>query len=324
MRRCRIICPSATRLVQALTADASRPMVSGMVEGASELELPSGALLQYFVDDGAPGDSALLVYHHGTPAAGPLDDDLVAPARAHGLRVVELVRPGYGRSSREPGRSVVDVAPLVAALADALGHDRFVGMGWSGGGPHALATAALLPDRCVATFSLASVAPYDASGLDFLDGMGQDNLDEFGAAVAGDEPLREYLDAAGDELRTVTGDDVVDSLASLLPDADRAYLTGEVADRMAEQVRWSVAPAIWGWFDDDLAFLRPWGFDPGDVRGPVLLWQGSDDLMVPQAHGAWLADRIPEVSAALVPGEGHLSMATRFGEAFAWLRARLE
>ena len=131
------------------------------------LTLTDGARLDYLIE----GDgSALLVYHHGTPAAGPVSQELTAAAAAHDFTVVELVRPGYGESTRQPGRTVADVVPLVEALADHLGHDRFVTMGWSGGGPHAIATASLLPHRCAAALSLASVAPYGQSDLDVLAG----------------------------------------------------------------------------------------------------------------------------------------------------------
>ena len=130
------------------------------------LNLASGARLDYLVE--GDGD-ALLVYHHGTPAAGPIPHDLITAAATHGFTLVELVRPGYGESTRQPGRSVADVVPLVEALADHLGHERFVTMGWSGGGPHAIATAALLPQRCAAALSLASVAPYGEGDLDARD-----------------------------------------------------------------------------------------------------------------------------------------------------------
>ena len=170
------------------------------------LNLASGARLDYLVE--GDGD-ALLVYHHGTPAAGPIPHDLITAAATHGFTLVELVRPGYGESTRQPGRSVADVVPLVEALADHLGHERFVTMGWSGGGPHAIATAALLPQRCAAALSLASVAPYGEGDLDFLAGMGEDNIIEFGAALAGAGPLEAFLTEAAGSLRNVTAEQVV-------------------------------------------------------------------------------------------------------------------
>lgn len=285
------------------------------------LVLASGARLDYIVE--GDGD-ALLVYHHGTPAAGPIPSEMRAAAEAHGLVIAELVRPGYGESTRQPGRSVADVAPLASALADHLGHERFVTVGWSGGGPHAIATAALLPQRCMAAMSLAGVAPYDAAGLDFLAGMGEDNIAEFGAALEGPEPLEAFLSDAAGALRDVTGDQVIDAMLSLLPAVDQAHLTGEAAEEMARELRWSLAHGIWGWFDDDLAFTQPWGFDLSAVPRPVQIWQGTDDLMVPASHGQWLAAHVSRSETHIIDGHGHLSLAAQAcDQGFAGLRQAL-
>lgn len=290
--------------------------------GASMVVLADGSRLDYFV---ASGGDDLLIYHHGTPAAGPLEPDMIAAAQAQGFTLVELVRPGYGQTSRQPGRTVADVVPLVTALADHLGFDRFVTLGWSGGGPHALATAALLPDRCAGALSLAGVGPYGADDLDFLAGMGEDNIAEFGAALAGPGQLGEFLTSASTDLCEVTADEVVGALRSLLPAVDQAYLTGEQGEQMAAEIRWSLAHGIWGWFDDDVAFCRPWGFDLADIGCPVQVWQGTDDLMVPFAHGRWLAERIPGAVAELRAGEGHLSLAdAALREGLARLRSDLD
>jgi pimeloyl-ACP methyl ester carboxylesterase len=301
----------------------SRPYPDDMSD-VRDLTLADGSTLQYFLDDGAPADAGLLVYHHGTPAAGPLGDDLVLPAREAGLRIVELVRPGYGGSTRQPGRTIADVVPLVTALADHLGHERFVSLGWSGGGPHVLATAALLPDRCAAALCLAGVAPYDAEGLDYLAGMGEDNIAEFGAALEGPAPLEAFLSEAGAALAEVTGPEVNEAMSSLLPEVDKAHLTGAEAEHLAAELRWSLSTGIWGWFDDDLAFVAPWGFDLASIRVPVQVWQGSADLMVPFAHGRWLAAHVPSAEPVLAEGEGHLSLVPRIGEGMATLRAHLD
>ena len=286
------------------------------------LNLASGARLDYLVE--GDGD-ALLIYHHGTPAAGPISHDLTSAAAQHGFTIAELVRPGYGESTRQPGRSVADVVPLVEALADHLGHERFVTMGWSGGGPHAIATAALLPQRCAAALSLASVAPYGEGDLDFLAGMGEDNITEFGAALDGAGPLEAFLTEAAGSLRNVTAEQVVDAMLSLLPPVDQAHLTGREGEEMAAELRWSLAHGIWGWFDDDMAFTRPWGFDLGALTVPVQVWQGTEDLMVPLAHGQWLAARLPTADPRLVEGDGHLSLAARAcEEGFAELRRALD
>jgi len=287
------------------------------------LSQPDGAALVALVDADAPAGAEVLVYHHGTPAAGPADGPLLGAARAAGFQLVEIVRPGYGPASRQPGRTVADVVPLVQAWADSLGVDRFATIGWSGGGPHAIATAAMLPDRCVGALSLAGVAPYQAEGLDWTAGMGQDNLDEFAASIAGEAELEAFLSSAYTGLSAVTGADVIEQMASLLPEVDREHLVGGFGDQLAEQIRWSLATGIWGWFDDDFAFISPWGFDLASIEVPVLVWQGSDDLMVPFAHGQWLAASIPGAVSHLQQGEGHLSLAAGLQPGLEHLRSLL-
>lgn len=270
------------------------------------LTLETGTRLDYFVE--GDGD-ALLIYHHGTPAAGPVPLEISVPAAAHGMVVAGLVRPGYGGSTRQPGRSVADVAPLAAALADHLGHERFVTVGWSSGGPHAIACAALLPDRCMGAMSLAGNAPFDAADLDPTAGMDEMGIAEFSAAVEDPAALEAIISQAAAEQRVVTSAKLLEMAPGLLPPRDQAHLTAEIAEIIAAQLRWSLSQGIWGWFDDDIAVTRPWGFDLGSVRRPVLLWQGTADGMVPISHGQWLAEHIPGTVATIVEGEGHLSIA---------------
>lgn len=264
-----------------------------------------GNRIDYF--DSKQGDG-LLIYHHGTPAAGPMDDFIVDTASKNNLRVVELVRPGYGNSTRIKGRNVAQIADIAMELADHLGHDKFVSMGWSGGGPHVLATVAHKSNRCLAGVCIAGVAPFEAEGLDFLANMGEDNIVEFGAALESEEALSNFMDSAYRVLKDVQGPDVIDAMASLLPPADREILTGDYADHEAMVFRWAISTGTDGWFDDDIAFTRPWGFDLKDVKHPVSIWQGSEDLMVPTAHGQWLTKHVPNSSAHMLDGHGHLSI----------------
>jgi pimeloyl-ACP methyl ester carboxylesterase len=253
-----------------------------------------------------------------------LHSDLLDPAAANGLRIVELVRPGYGNSTREPQRTVADVVEIANDLADHLGFDKYVTMGWSGGGPHALANVALSPDRCVAAMSLAGVGMFGQSDLDFLEGMGQDNLDEFGAAVAGEAEIRAFLEPAGAEMANVQGSEIIEMMSTLLPEEDRAALTGEFGENTAEMFRWAIHTGIDGWLDDDIAFVLPWGFDLEKIKNPVTIWQGATDLMVPFAHGQWLASKMPHADVNLLEGHGHLSIGEpALATGFAWLKAQL-
>jgi pimeloyl-ACP methyl ester carboxylesterase len=224
------------------------------------------------------------------------------------MQLITTSRPGYGDSSRLAGRDVAAVVADAEAVLAELGVTRCLVAGWSGGGPHAMACAARL-GAAAAALVIAGVGPYDAGGLDWLAGMGEDNIEEFGAALAGEDALRDYLGPVREQLLTATPDEVVAALESLLPEVDKATLTGEVASDMAAAFREGLRVSADGWVDDDLAFARPWGFDLAEIRVPVAIWQGSADLMVPFAHGQWLAAAMPRATAHLEQGEGHLSIA---------------
>jgi pimeloyl-ACP methyl ester carboxylesterase len=255
-----------------------------------------------------PEDGRVLVFHVGTPNAPEAFPLLTDALDERGWQLVAYARPGYAGSARREGRSVADAARDTAAILDELGLDRFVTIGWSGGGPHALACAALLPDRCDGAVSLAGVAPFDAEGLDFLAGMGPENVEEFGAAARSQEELRAFLEQFADELSTVTAEEIATSLGGLVEDVDRRALTGEFAETVARMIRRAVSRGIDGWFDDDLAFVKPWGFDLSRITVPVSIWQGAHDRMVPFAHGEWLAAHVPGARVHLYDDEGHISL----------------
>ncbi len=249
------------------------------------------------------------VLHHGTPGARADYQPFIDAATQRGLRFVSYTRPGYGGSTRQPGRSVADCAADTAAIIDRLGADHFVTAGWSGGGPHALACAALLPDRVRAAATIAGVAPFDADGLDFLAGMAEENVREFGAAVRGPEALEPSLTAFASDFVSVTGAEIIEAFGGLVSDVDKAALTGDLGDFLAANIREALRNGIGGWLDDDLAFVRDWGFPLASIGVPVAVWQGPHDRMVPFAHGRWLASHIPGVRAHLEPEHGHLSLA---------------
>jgi pimeloyl-ACP methyl ester carboxylesterase len=269
-----------------------------------------------------PEDGAAVVSHHGTPtSAGVYRSDLEQAAE-RGMRLVTYSRPGYGDSDRHEGRSVADCAADVAAIADALGIDRFHTIGASGGGPHSLACAALLPDRVISGAAIASVAPVDAEGLDWTAGMGQDNIDEFAAVKAGPEELRSFLEPQVAALAEVTGGAIADALGDLVSEVDAGVLTGDYAEFMANKVRHGVEPGIWGWFDDDQAFFSDWGFGLAALSVPVTVWHGGQDRFVPITHGEWLAAHVGGATVQLRPEHGHLSLTlASFGEILDGLRA---
>ena len=274
------------------------------------IELAGGRTLEYLVE--GPAGALPLVLHHGTPGGAVRQAPIFDAVTGRGLRILQYSRPGYGGSSPHPGRLVADAAADVVALLDTIGADEFVTAGWSGGGPHALACAALLPGRCLAAATIAGVAPYAAEGLDWLAGMGDENLAEFGAAAAGPAALTTYLSAEAEGMAEVQPADIVAAFGDLLSEVDKRALTADFADYLASSCRHAVAAGIAGWRDDDLAFVSGWGFPLDGPSSPVAIWQGDQDRMVPPTHGEWLAAHIPGASAHLRPGEGHLSLINDF------------
>jgi pimeloyl-ACP methyl ester carboxylesterase len=286
-----------------------------------DLTLRDGRTLHVY-DEGDPQGVAV-VAHHGTPSSGRLHRLHIDDAGARGIRLLGYDRAGYGASSPRPGRSIGDVAADVAELLDALGVERFATWGHSGGGPHALACAALLPERCVAAATLASVAPYGVDGLDWLDGMGEANVQDFDAVLAGPEALEPVIlrDQAG--MFSAGPDGLRQAMLTILSPVDQAAFTADVAEWIYAVMAEGSAERIEGFRDDNLACVAPWGFDPAGIGVPVLLLQGVQDLMVPPSHGRWLAASIPGVEAEISDAEGHITLLTgRVPEVHEWLLAR--
>jgi pimeloyl-ACP methyl ester carboxylesterase len=197
------------------------------------------------------------------------------------------------------------------AVLDHFGANEAYIIGWSGGGPHALACAALLPDRVHAVATIATVAPYPAEGLDYLGGMGAENVEEFNAALDGPERLIEFKERNWPIFRAVTGDGVATSFGDLIDHVDAGALTGEFAEYIAACTREALRESYWGWFDDDMAFVSPWGFDLHSILVPVHVWQGGHDRMVPFAHGLWCAANIPTAIPHLDEEDGHLRIVVQ-------------
>ena len=274
---------------------------------------PDGRRLEVLAS--GPEDGFPLVYLHGTPSGIVEDPSLTAAAASNGFRLIGYSRPGYGDSTPRPNgtttATVADDATDVAHVLDHLGLDRFVAIGWSGGGPRALACAAVLPGRCLAAACGVGLVPLTEYDGDVRAGMGEENVAEFTAAMAGPEAITAWLEAEGSWAFTVTGSEIAESLGSLAPPVDRAALTGERAETMAAAFRHAGNQGIVGWRDDDLALVRPWGFSVADITVPVAVWQGTEDTMVPFAHAEWLVAHVPGARAHLVEGEGHISLRAR-------------
>lgn len=276
----------------------------------SDMQVPVGdRVVQVWVGGVAGGP--VLVFQPGTPAPPVAWPSLESIAASRGLRLVSYARPGYSGSTRHEGRRVVDAATDVAAVLDALDVGEFVTIGHSGGGPHAVACAAVLADRCRAATSLAGVAPHDLHAARWMEGMADENVEEFSIVLEGPAALRRHLSAELAAYAGVTAADVAEALGGLVTAVDRAALTGDLADMVARSLRRAAVDGLDGWIDDDLAVMSPWGFDPAAIDVPVAVWQGRHDAMVPFRHGQWLATDIASAHPRLADDEGHLSLLTR-------------
>lgn len=272
-------------------------------------------------EDGDPNGRPVLV-HGGTPNSRHLYLPTAIDAAARGLRLISYDRPGYGGSTPQPGRTVADCAADVRAICAELGIERLAMWGISGGGPHVLACAALLPDLVIAAASLASPAPLDAEGLDWFAGMGQLNADDVRLYLRDPEAARAKMESDREASLAASAADLVAILRTLLSPTDASALT----DGLAEFLTWSghegLAPGGQGWWDDSVAEAGPWGFELSAISVPVLLMHGRQDQFVPFGHGQWLAAHIPGVEARLLDHDGHLTLVGRVGEVHAWLAER--
>lgn len=274
-----------------------------------DVALDDGHTLHVYEADAADDGALPVFWLHGTPNIGPPPAPLFADAARLNLRWLGYDRPGYGGSTPRPGRDVASAACDVRAIADHLGIGRFAVIGHSGGGPHALACAALLPDRVAAAVSVAGLAPFGVKDIDWFAGMHPSGVASLRAALAG-RAAKEAFEAARPEFDP-----------AMFTDADWAALAGP-----------------WGWFEsvvepakaqgpggliaDDLAYVAPWGFDSAAITRPVLLLHGADDRVVPASHSVWLARHCSTAELWLQSGDGHISVLGAAARALAWVAAR--
>ncbi|MCW6004909.1 alpha/beta hydrolase [Micromonospora sp. CPCC 205371] len=255
------------------------------------------------------GTGPALFWLHGTPNTGAPPEPLFPAAARHGIRWIGYDRPGYGGSPREPGRTMASAAAHVSAIADRLGIDRFAVMGHSSGGPHALACAALLPDRVLAAVSISGPARWRSGGPDWSGAPAGAEEADLRAAARGREALERHIAASEFDPEQFTPGD----FAAL--DGEWGWIGRIAADGAHTDQGGTV--------DDNLANVGPWGFDPTTIKVPVLFVHGEADRMVPSAHSEWLAARIASAQLWLRPGEGHISILSSAPATLDWLTSHL-
>ena len=289
-----------------------------MITTTTEVTTPDGRTLTV-ASAGDPAGQPVFKLH-GTPGSRVLDETSRRDAEERGIRLITYDRPGYGGSTPLPGRTVADGAADVRAIAEALGLERIGVWGISGGGPHALACAALLPDLAVAVASLASSAPFGVDGLDYFAGMGERNVEDIQLYLDDPAAARAKSRTDREEMLDARPDELFELLTSLLSPVDAAVFTAATAEFLCASYAVGLAPGDEGWWDDGVAEMAPWGFDLGDVRAPLQLWHGRHDQFVPFGHGVWLAEHIPGVDARLTDVDGHLTLGVnRVPEVHAWM-----
>lgn len=279
---------------------------------------PDGCELR--IEEGGDPHGKPVLTLHGTPGSGHLYARHVADAKDRGIRLIGYDRPGYGGSTPKPGRTVADCAADVRAIAAALDIDRLGVWGISGGGPHAIACAALLPDLVVAVGSLAAIAPYGVPGLDYFAGMGEENVDDVKLYLEDEPAARAKAVDDREHMLAMTPEAMQNAFPTLVSPVDAAAFTPDLGEYLATAMHEGLAPGAEGWWDDGAAHIRPWGIDLQAIATPVQLWHGRHDRFVPFQHGEWLASQIPGVEAHLTDVDGHVTLLQhRVPEVHAWL-----
>ena len=285
-----------------------------------QFKLSSGRELEV-LDNGVDSTRAI-VFHHGTPASASLWSQWFTYAADLGIRAISYSRAGYGTSDRDYGRSIVSVNKDIAEVLESKGIEKFVAIGWSGGGPHALANTLL--ENNVGAITLAGVGAYGVDDLDFLEGMAQENYDEFGASLQGEDVIQQWFIDNASVFKSAGGAEIREAFGGLISDADKKSMEGSFADVIAAAIRSGLAVSFDGWVDDDVAFTKPWGFDLSSINKPVKIWQGDQDFMVPHAHSHWLKKHISTAELTFIPGQGHVTLLVDYTDrVFAQAKALL-
>jgi pimeloyl-ACP methyl ester carboxylesterase len=271
------------------------------------------------VATGGDADGKPVVVCHGTPGSGLLLEPWLEHAASAGVHLIAYDRPGYGGSAAQGGRTIASCADDVRAIAFSMGLRRVAVWGISGGGPHALACAALMPDLVCAAATLGSIAPSDALGDSWADGMGEANVEEYTLYRKDPTALKATYGVQREAMLDMTSGQVIEAIGSLVSPEEAAGLRGGLDAYFVSSVQDGLVAGVEGWWDDTVADMSPWDFDLSTIEVPVQVWHGRHDQFVPIRHGEWLIEHVPGSMACLSETDAHLTLLNRLPEIHAWL-----
>lgn len=273
------------------------------------------------VDVSGASDGVPVFLLHGTPGSRRGPKPRTSVLYRLGVQLICYDRPGYGGSTRRVGRLVADAAVDIAAIADRLGIGRFSVVGRSGGGPHALASIALLADRVDRAAVLVGLAPANAEGLDWFDGMSDGNVDEYSTADQSVADLTAGLKAQAS--RTAADpESLIEALRPQMSGPDLKFVQSTLFRRLlSASYEEALRAGPFGWIDDVLAFRADWGFRLADITNPVLFWHGANDTFSPVQHSLWLADQVPGAVVKVQDNAAHFAAVEVLPTILGWLTA---
>lgn len=269
------------------------------------------------VDSNGDGSAKPILTFHGSPGSRLMTYGSADQAASMCVRLLSYDRPGYGHSASRAGRTVVDCVDDVLRIVDGLHIDRFAVLVVSGGGPHALATAALLPVRITAVATLCGLGPMAQRGFDAWAGMTPTREAELRVFYDDPAQFRSNLEAMRTRYLALADEDVVAQHASATIAANLPldYFRGVIA-----RIKVGRALGIEGMWEDHCAHCSPWGCDVKAIEAPTKMWHRTADVNIPFQHAVWLAENIPSAELQLVEGESHLSLvASCWADALLWL-----
>lgn len=264
---------------------------------------PDGRGLQ--VESTGDPTGRTLFFFNGTPTSRKIFHEMADEANSRGAHLICYDRPGYGGSTPHPGRTVADSALDVSVIAKHFEVDRMAVWGISGGGPHVIAAAVLLPELVCAAATFASLAPFASSNFDYFEGMPEKKRSQRGLYFSDPVGFQSHLRESREEIMNAS-DDYLAAKLHAMPAETR--VSRSFYRFSYETMRIALENGIEGYWEDYQAFFSDWGFDFSYNAVPIQLWHGRGDLDIPFPHSQWLSRAIPQSELHITQTDGHFSI----------------